>query len=288
MKINTISPDDNNFLQIINTIALKPKTLYFVGTLPTDRSPEVKVVAVVGTRKPTAYGKEVTFNLAYKLAQKGVIIVSGLALGIDAIAHRAALEAGGTTIAVLANGLDSIYPESHRQLAQRIIDSGGALISEYPPGTLARDFQFLARNRIVSGLSDAVIVTEAASRSGTLATVAHALEQNREVFAVPGNITSPMSVGPNRLIQQGAHPVTSVDDILQVIAPALVTVQTSLNLGSNPMERALIDLLRSGITDGDDLQQASNLSASDYSQTLTMLEIQGLIRSLGGNKWAAL
>jgi DNA processing protein len=288
MKINTISPDDHKFLQIIDTIALKPKTLYFVGTLPTDRSPEVKVVAVVGTRKPTAYGKEVTFNLAYKLAQKGVIIISGLALGIDAIAHKAALEAGGVTIAVLANGLDSIYPESHRQLARRIVDNGGALISEYPPGTLARDFQFLARNRIVSGLSDAVIVTEAASRSGTLATVAHALEQNREVFAVPGNITSPMSVGPNRLIQQGAHPVTDVDDILQVISPNWITPQTSLNLGSNPMERTLIDLLKSGITEGDNLQQASNLSASDYSQTLTMLEIQGLIRSLGGNKWTAL
>jgi DNA processing protein len=285
MKINTISPDEHGFLQIISTIALKPKMLYFVGTLPTERFPEVKVVAVVGTRKPTSYGKEVTFNLAYKLAAKGVIIVSGLALGIDAIAHKAALEAGGTTIAVLANGLDSIYPESHRQLALRIVDNGGALISEYPPGTLARDFQFLARNRIISGLCDAVVVTEAASRSGTLATVAHALDQNREVFAVPGNITSPMSVGPNRLIQQGAHPATSAEDILQVIAPQLLTLQTTLNLGTNPMEILLIDLIKSGIRDGDDLQQASKLIASDFSQTLTMLEIQGLIRGLGSNKW---
>jgi DNA processing protein len=286
MKIKTILPDEHNFLQIINTIVSKPKTLYFVGTLP-QRTLGVKVVAVVGTRKPTSYGKEVTFDLAYKLAQKGIIIVSGLALGIDAIAHRAALEAGGTTIAVLANGLDTIYPQAHRQLAQRIIDSGGALISEYPPGTLARDFQFLARNRIVSGLSDAVVVTEAASRSGTLATVAYALEQNREVFAVPGNITSPMSVGPNRLIQQGAHPATSAEDILQVIAPLLVTAQTTLNLGTNPMEILLIDLLKSGIRDGEALQLASKLTASDFSQTLTMLEIQGLIRGLGGNKWTS-
>lgn len=286
MKIKTILPDEHNFLQIINTIVSKPKTLYFVGTLP-QRTLGVKVVAVVGTRKPTSYGKEVTFDLAYKLAQKGIIIVSGLALGIDAIAHRAALEAGGTTIAVLANGLDTIYPQAHRQLAQRIIDSGGALISEYPPGTLARDFQFLARNRIVSGLSDAVVVTEAASRSGTLATVAYALEQNREVFAVPGNITSPMSVGPNRLIQQGAHPATSAEDILQVIAPLLVTAQTTLNLGTNPMEILLIDLVKSGIRDGEALQLASKLTASDFSQTLTMLEIQGLIRGLGGNKWTS-
>jgi DNA processing protein len=282
MKINSFIPDEHEFFQIISTIALKPKRLYFVGTLPTDRVP---VVAMVGTRKPTSYGKEVTFNLAYKLAQKGIIVVSGLAFGIDAIAHRAALEAGGTTIAVLANGLDSIYPASHRQLAEDIVAKGGALISEYPLGTPARDFQFLARNRIVSGLSDAVIVTEAASRSGTLATVAHALEQNREVFAVPGNITSPMSVGPNRLIQQGAYPVTSADDILQVIAPQLLETQTTLNLGTNPMEILLIDLIRSGIRDGDALQKASRLEARDFSQTLTMLEIQGLIRGLGGNQW---
>ena len=285
MKIKTISPDKHRFLQIISTIASKPKILYFIGTLPADRLSAVKVVAVVGTRKPIPYGKEVTFNLAYTLAEKGIIVVSGLALGINAIAHRAALDAGGTTIAVLAHGLDSAYPAAHRQLAQRIIDSGGALISEYPPGTPARDFQFLARNRIISGLSDAVVVTEAASRSGTLATVAHALEQNREVFAVPGNITSPMSVGPNRLIQQGAHPATSVEDILQVIAPDRLTMQTTLNLGTNPMEISLINLIQSGIRDGDDLQQASKLSASDFSQTLTMLEIQGLIRGLGGNKW---
>jgi len=288
MKINSLSPDEHKFFQIITGIALKPKTLYFVGTLPTERLPDVKVVAIVGSRKPTSYGKEVTFNLAYKLAQKGVIIVSGLALGIDAIAHKAAIEAGGTTIAVLANGLDSIYPASHRQLAQKIIDSGGALISEYPPGTPARDFQFLARNRIVSGISDAVIVTEAASRSGTLATVAHALEQNREVFAVPGNITSPMSIGPNRLLQQGAHPVTTPDDVLHVIAPQLLESQTTLNLGSNPKEILIIDLLKSGIRDGDQLQQASKLGASDFSQTLTLLELQGLIRGLGGNQWTIL
>jgi len=285
MKINSISPDEAVFLQIIDTIALKPKRLYFVGILPSERVP---VVAIVGTRKPTAYGKEVTFNLAYKLAQKGIIIVSGLALGIDAIAHKAAIEAGGTTIAILANGLDSIYPASHRKLAQDIIDNGGALISEYPPGTPARDFQFLARNRIVSGLADAVVVTEAASRSGTLATVAHALEQNKEVFAVPGNITSPLSVGPNRLIQQGAHPVTNIDDILQVIAPQQLETQMTLNLGSNPQEILLIKLLQSGIRDGDALQQASQLAPHVFSQTLTMLEIQGLIRSLGGNQWTVI
>lgn len=285
MKINTISPDEHSFFQIISTIAQKPKTLYFIGTLPDERFP---VVGIVGTRKPTSYGKEVTFQLAYKLAQKGVIIVSGLAIGVDAIAHKAALEAGGTTIAVLANGLDSIYPATHRKLAEDIVKSGGALISEYPPGTQARDFQFLARNRIVSGLSDAIVVTEAASRSGTLATVAHALEQNREVFAVPGNITSPLSVGPNRLIQQGAHPATSADDILQIVAPDLLKTQTTLNLGTNPVEIKIIDLLRSGIRDGEVLQKESGFTASEFSRSMTMLEIQGLIRPLGANRWTVL
>jgi len=288
MKINTISPDEHKFLQIISGIANSPKTLYFIGTLPTERTRDVKVIAIVGTRKPSSYGKEVTFDLAYKLARKGVIIVSGLALGIDAIAHRAVLKAGGTTIAVLAGGLDDIHPRSHRQLAQDIVASGGALISEYPPGMPTLPHQFLARNRIVSGLSDAVIVTEAASRSGTLSTVAHALEQNRDVFAVPGNITSPMSAGPNRLIQQGAHPMTSANDILQTVAPGLLETQTTLNLGTNPEEVLLIELIKSGIREGEQLQRASGLEASVFSQTLTMLEIQGLIRGLGNNRWSAM
>ena len=284
MKINSVSPDDSVFLQIIDTIAVKPKIVYFVGTLPTDRPP---VVAIVGTRKPTSYGKEVTFNLAYNLAKKGVIIVSGLALGVDAIAHRAALEAGGTTIAVMAGGLDSIYPANHRALAKQIVTNGGALLSEYAPGILARDFQFLQRNRIVSGLADAVIVTEAAARSGTLSTVMHALDQNREVFAVPGNITSPMSVGPNRLLQQGAHPALNADDVLHIIAPHLLEKQTTINLGSNPVETTIINLLKAGVRDGDILQQRSGFTASEYSQAITMLEIGGLIRRLGGNQWTS-
>ena len=139
--------------------------------------------------------------LAFDLAKKGVTIVSGLALGIDGIAHAAALEAGGTTIAVLANSVDTVYPASHRSLGEAIIEHGGALISEYEPPRPAREFQFLARNRIVSGLSDAVIIIEAAARSGTLATATHALAQGREVFVVPGNITSPLSMGCNTLLK---------------------------------------------------------------------------------------
>lgn len=282
MKIKSISPDESAFLQMLDTIALKHKRLYFIGSFPTKQLP---VVAIVGTRKPTHYGTETTLQLAENLARRGVVIVSGLALGIDAIAHRAALSAGGITIAVLAGGLDTIYPASHRQLAEDIVKGGGALVSEYPPGTPSQAFQFLERNRIVSGLSNAIIVTEAAARSGTLSTVMHALDQNKEVFAVPGNITSPMSLGPNRLIQQGAHPCLSANDVLEVIAPERKETQTTLALGQNPLEAQLIELLRSGIKDGDLLQQQATMTAQEFSQTLTMLEIQGVIKALGANQW---
>jgi DNA processing protein len=282
MKINRLSPDKHPYLQIISTIAKVPEKLYFVGEIPTTRQP---TVAVVGTRKPTAYGKEVAHQLAYDLARKGVVIVSGLALGIDAIAHQAALEAQGTTLAVLANGLDSIYPATNRGLADNIIAHGGALISEYPPTTEARAYRFLERNRIVSGLSDAVIVVEAAIRSGTLATVTHALEQGREVFVVPGNITSPLSAGCNALLKQGAHLVTCAEDILEIIAPHLLSRQTTLSLGNTPLETTIIELLKSGVRDGDELQVRSAAAATDFATSLTMMEINGTIRALGGNQW---
>ena len=282
MKINNISPQDNKFTQIIGSIAKAPKRLYFIGKLPEKRLP---TVAIVGSRKPTAYGREVTYQLAYDLAQKGIIIVSGLALGVDGIAHRAALDAGGITLAVLANSVDIIYPATHKGLATDIIDNSGVIISEYKPVTQARDFQFLERNRIVSGLSDAIIITEAAARSGTLSTAMHALEQGREVFVVPGNITSPLSAGCNNLIKQGAHPITCAEDVIEIIAPDLLKPQASLALGSTPLESKIIELLQSGIRDGDELQSLSEVQASEFSNAITMMEISGTIRALGGNQW---
>lgn len=282
MKINTISPQDSKFLQIVGTIAIPPKRLYFIGKLPEKRLP---TVAIVGSRKPTAYGREVTYQLAYDLARHGIIIISGMALGVDGIAHRAALDAGGITLAVLANGVDIIYPAAHMGLSKDILAASGAIISEYEPGTEARDFQFLDRNRIVSGLSDAIIVTEAAARSGTLSTVMHALEQGREVFVVPGNITSPLSVGCNGLIKQGAHPITCANDVLEIIAPDLLRPQSLLPLGATPLESKIIGLLQSGIRDGDELQTLSEINASEFSQAITMMEISSTIRALGGNQW---
>ena len=282
MKINKISPDTHDFLQILSGIAKPPKSLYFIGRLPEIRQPSL---AIVGSRKPTAYGKEVTHRFAHDLAKRGVIIISGLALGVDGIAHQAALDAGGTTVAVLGNGLASIYPASHRQLARQITSQGGALLSEYEPDAPARGHQFLERNRIVSGLSDAVLITEAAIRSGTMSTAAHALDQGKDVFVIPGSITSPMSAGCNALIKQGANVVTTPEDILEVIAPTLLPGQSTLPLGSTPEETAIITLLQQGIRDGDELQRTSAIDASTFATTLTMLELSGAIRSLGSNQW---
>ena len=281
-KINRISPEKHKYLQIVSHIAKKPEKLYFIGTLPDTRVP---TVAIVGTRKPTAYGREVTTRLASDLAQKGVVIMSGLALGVDTIAHKAALEVGGTTIAVLANGLPGIYPASNRQLASDIVAHAGAILSEYEPDTPARQYRFLERNRIVSGLSDAIVITEASARSGTMSTAARALEQGKEVFVVPGNITSPMSSGCNALLKQGATPVTSYEDILQVIAPELLQKQSTLALGHTELESNIIKLLQEGVRDGDELLQRLAVDITELSTTLTMMEITGSIRSLGANQW---
>lgn len=283
MKINYISPGSNKFTQIITSIAVVPERLYYLGELPTARRP---TVAIVGTRRPTPYGTEVTTKLAGDLARRGVIIVSGMALGVDGLAHRAALDAGGTTIAVQGNGLSRFYPRTHEQLGRDIIANGGAIVSEYEPEVPARDFQFLERNRIVSALSDAVLITEASARSGTLNTARHAIEQGKDVFVVPGNITSPLSAGCNLLLRQGATPVMSADDILEVIAPQLLKDQVQLTLGDNPLQTKILSLLQQGLRDGDEIQRLAEVNASDFATELTMMELNGQIRGLGANQWA--
>ena len=286
MEINRIRPDEHIFIQRLASIANPPKSLCFMGKLPTSGAP---VVAIVGSRKPSAYGREVTEQLAGDLAKAGCIIVSGLALGIDGIAQRAALEAGGTVIGVIPNELPDISPQTNYKLAMNIIKNGGAIISEWKKGDgkVVNRWSFLERNRLVSGLADAVIITEAAERSGTLNTAAHALSQGRDVFAVPGNITSPLSAGCNALLKQGAYPATEAKDILQIIAPEQLKKpdQNQLPLGSSPEETIIINLIASGVRSGDQLQQQSGLSASNFSTALTMLEINGIIKPLGANNW---
>jgi DNA processing protein len=282
MKFNRIFPQESKFLQRLEGIVDPPDKLYYIGNLPEGNR---KVVSIVGTRHPTPYGQAVTEQIASKLAEKGVIVVSGLALGIDSIAHQAVLNSKGVTVAVLPVGLDTIYPKSHETLARQIVKSGGLLLSECEPGLLPHQYRFLARNRLISGVSDAVIVIEAATRSGTLSTVSHALRQGVSVYAVPGNITSPMSQGCNRLIGQGATPLCNVDDLLDDLE---ISNQKSPNLiprGDSEEENKVLLLISEGITDGEALLARSQLEASLFNSTMTMLELKCSIRPLGGNHW---
>jgi DNA processing protein len=284
MKIKKIAIDSPYVPDKLRNIPNPPQTLYTKGA-DVKELLQYPFVTVVGTRKVSTYGKEVTTKLTGELARAGVGIVSGLAIGVDGLAHRAALEAGAPTIAVLPGGLDRIYPRSHVSLAQRILEQGGALVSEYPEGTTPYKINFIARNRIASGLGDALLITEAAENSGTMHTARFALEQGREVLAVPGNITSPGAGGTNNLIKSGATPVTSVDDIFHALGIEPQQAKSAPK-SHDPNEQALLNLLSSGVSDGAELLAASQLEVSQFNQTLTMLEIRGHIRPLGGNHWA--
>jgi DNA processing protein len=280
MKINSISATSPTFPDRLLNIPKPPASLYTVGDIP-----EYKLgVAIVGTRKPTAYGRQVTSDITSRLAERGAVVISGLAHGIDGIAHETAVKAGGKTIAVLPSGLDQIYPGVHRGLAKKIIETGGALVSEYEPGTPPLQYRFLERNRLVSGLADIVIVTEASIRSGTMNTTMHALEQGRDVYAVPGPITSAMSAGCNALILQGATPIVDIEQFVDSVMPKASKAQLTI-LAQTLEEQTILDLLSSGISEGDELQTQSKLDPTSYSQTMTMLEIRGAIRSLGANRW---
>ena len=284
MEINQITPSSNPFTKVLDDIIDPPKKLFYRGNLPNER---LKTVAIVGARKPTSYGKEIAFSLGKKLAEHGIVVVSGMALGIDAVAHQGALDAGGATIAVLGNGVASFYPRTNANLGHKIIEQGGAVLSEYEPTMPALAHQFLERNRIVSGLSDAVIVVEAAIRSGTLSTANHALNQGREVFAVPGNISSPLSEGCNNLIKMGAHPLTSVDDVLDLLIPNrdAKTGKKRAPKSKDPIENAIIQALASGVRDGDDIIKQIGITVAQYNQAISMLEINDIIKPLGANNW---
>lgn len=284
MEIFQINLSDYDYLRDLPHIPDPPKKLFIRGKLPAKR---VKTVAIVGTRKPSAYGREIATKIASECAKNGIVVVSGLALGIDSIAHRAAIDSGGKTIAVLANGVDKIYPRSHEDLGQKILQTNGAILSEYPNNTPARPWQFLARNRIVSGLTDAVVIIEAASRSGTLSTANHALDQGKEIFAVPGNITSPLSAGCNQLIKNGANPLTSVEDLLDFLIPDRFEKQTQLFKGDTREENVILEFLsKNGTTSSDIIIKQTKLSASEFNQAITMLELKGLVLNNGGEKWS--
>jgi DNA processing protein len=283
VKIVTLTPKDAAFPDKLRHIPDPPKQLFVMGNL--EPLNDKTALAVVGSRKVTTYGRQITLALVREVASKGVAIISGLALGVDGLAHEAALEVGAYTVAVLPSSLDKISPPAHHQLAQRILASGGALISEYPAGSTPLLVNFVARNRLVSGLSNGLLITEAAERSGTLHTANFALEQGRDVFAVPGNIISPMSKGTNKLIRTGATVVTDSADILHGLGIDEQQVLAEV-LGANREETLLLDLLANGTSDAALLLAESRLDARIFNQTLTMLEISGKIRPLGSGHWS--
>lgn len=285
MNINTLTLNSSDFPELLRQIPGPPVKLYHAGT-PLAKLLKRPRVAIVGSRNISAYGRKVTIQLAGELAEQGIVIISGLALGVDCIAHRAALDKGGLAIAVLPSPLEDIVPNTNQRLAGDIIHTGGALISEYVSGTPVFKQYFIARNRLVSGLADAILITEASEKSGSLHTANFALKQGKEVLAVPGSIYSSVSVGSNNLIKSGATPVTSYKDILHALG-----IQTHKTVvrdikGRNTHEQTVLDLLLEGITDGDTLLCRSNLAISSFNQVLTMLEIGGKIRPLGANHWA--
>lgn len=266
----------------LTTLNSPPRTLF--TTTPLDELLSRPVVAIVGSRKVSPYGREVTRRIASELAEQGIVVVSGLAYGVDSIAHQATLDAGGQTIAVLPSPLESIYPAAHRRLARHIVEQGGALISEYPVGTKSFPGNFVARNRLIAGLADVVLITEAALKSGSLHTARFALNAGRDVMAVPGNITSPTSQGTNNLIKIGAEPVTSSEDVLRSLGLSPTTSRQPT--ATNKAEQAILDALQTGVVEGDELQARSGLDIETFNQTLTMLEINGAIRGLGMNRWS--
>lgn len=254
-----------------------PFVIFVRGEL---RPEDELAIAVVGARKFTDYGRRATFEITEGVAKAGVTIISGLALGLDAEAHKAVLKVGGRTIAVLANGLDRICPVTNHAIGMEILKSGGAIISEQPIGTPVFKQNFPARNRIISGLSQGVLIAEAGEKSGTLHTANFAIEQNRQVYAVPGPIYNPLSAGPNNLIKVGAKPVSEAKDILDDLGIDGELKESPLPANEN--EVMIFEVLATEPKHIDAITKESKRPSHEISQILTLMEIKGKVRHLGG------
>ncbi|KKQ36748.1 MAG: protecting protein DprA protein [Candidatus Woesebacteria bacterium GW2011_GWA1_37_7] len=281
LGIRVLAKDDKEYPLNLTELDDAPLVLYIRGKLKVS---DVNAIAIVGARKMTSYGREVAYKFASDLAGLGITIVSGLALGIDAVAHKGALEAGGRCIAVIASALDNITPSSNYHLAVEIVKRGGAVISEAPLGTEVFRSSFPIRNRIVSGLSKAVIVVEGARKSGTLLTASHAADQGRSVFAIPGQITSPMSEAPLYLIQNGAKMAISVNDILEELNLQLKVDRAEVErlMPKTQEEAKLLEIISNEPMHLDNIGRITGLNVSDISARLTVMELKGLVKNIGG------
>lgn len=284
-NIEVMTLDDDNYPKLLSEIYDPPPLLYCKGKMEKSEFS----LAVVGTRKFTNYGKQAAESIVKDLAKNNITIVSGLALGIDTIAHSTALNSDGRTIAVLGSGIDrqSIYPSSNRYLAEKIIEKNGLILSEFPLGTPPLRHHFPQRNRIISGLSSGTLVVEAGEKSGALITANFALEQNREVFAVPGNIYSPVSMGPNDLIKQGARAVSSAKEIMDILDLAHVTsyIDSKKCIPETEEEKIIISFLSHEPIHVDKITCLSKLNIAKINSALVIMEMKGMIKNLGGQNY---
>lgn len=299
-KMALVLREDAQYPPLLRQIAHPPHLLYVYGeTDLTDRFP----VAVVGTRRASTYGLTHTREIAAELAQTGVCVVSGLALGIDAAAHTGALDGGGRTVAVLGSALDKLYPQENEPLMRRILESGGSVVSEYAPGTPPSRYSFLQRNRIIAGMCLGTLVTEGPRRSGALNTATRTLENGREVFALPGNVDSPGAQLPNMLISEGARLVTGAADILSAlviepkdepkaaqaaVAPMEAPAERKPHIpgGLDETQRAICAALLAGEADFDALCAVSGLESDELGALLIEMEMDGLVTPLAGTRYA--
>lgn len=275
--IKWVSLFDETYPKLLSQIYDPPIVIYYKGQMKKDE----KAIAVVGTRKITDYGRVVTEQFVKGLIEAGLTIVSGLARGVDSKAHLTTIRRSGRTIAVLGGGLKNIYPPENKPLAERIVESGGIIFSEFPPDAPSAPGNFPSRNRIISGLSLAVLVTEAAEDSGSLITARLALEQGREVFAVPGPVTSNLSKGPIDLIKDGARAVMNVDEILEELG--INKVQSEMDLSKD--EKQILDILENEKLQIDEICRMLNSKASSISAALLKMEIKGIVQNLGGGTY---
>ncbi len=282
MHIHHLRPGDPDWLPELAQADPPPARLYVCGRLP-----RIQGVAVVGTRRMDAYGRACVELLVPEIVRFGLPVVSGLALGIDGVAHEAALGAGGTTVAVIGSGVDnaSIYPRVHAGLANRIFDSGGGVVSEYAPGTPSLPYHFPERNRLIAALSKAVLVIQAPKKSGAMITARLALEMGRDVWAVPGPITQPNSEGPNELIKNGATPIAAAADIAATLG--FEPRQTALPLKDalTAEERILLEKMAAGCETADALARTLGRGVPAVLAALTTLELKGAVRTVGGGRY---
>ncbi len=283
LGINLTTVTDDNYPPFLKEIADPPALLYWRGNWDCVNK---QTLATVGARRMTPYGQQAVACLIPPLASAGLTIVSGLAYGIDAACHQSTLAAGGSTIGVLACGLDQIYPAANRQLGQKIIAQNGLLLSEYSPGVLPLKHHFPVRNRIIAGLAQATLILEATLKSGALITAKLALEYNRDVFAVPGSILSEMSQGTNELLKLGAIPALKAEDILATFNLRVSPVNLTRKL--NDIEEMIVNALNDEPKHVDELARLLNLPAGEITAKLTLLELEGLVKNAGQQKFIKL